>query len=184
MATPPANIANQSAALQLHDIHLPASPGIWPLAPGWWVLLALSLLILIWIIRKALKKAQQQKKLRLILSELNELQEKLKKSPSNEIIADINILLRKVAISVYPQQEVASLTGAEWLKLLDRSVKNAGFSKGAGRILVDAPYQAHDISNLNLAEFTPLIRSSIKRMLKGKIKQPKTKIAKTGGDVL
>ena len=31
-------------ALPLRDLHLPDAIGWWPLAPGWWVLIALSLL--------------------------------------------------------------------------------------------------------------------------------------------
>lgn len=172
MATP----SNNSGALQLQDIHLPADAGVWPLALGWWVLLVLTILLTIWLLRKAYKIAKQKKKRRIILSELTTLQNQLTQSPNNKTIASINILLRKVAISVYSREKIASLTGAEWLKLLDNSVKNAGFSKGAGRILIDAPYQANDISNLNLAEFTPLIRASIKGMLK--------KSAKNRGGVL
>jgi len=165
-----ATLSSNSGALQLQDIHLPADAGVWPLAPGWWILLILSILLTVWFVRRALKIIKQKKKHRIILSELNTLQNQLSQSPSNKAISNINILLRKVAISAYSREKIAHLTGAEWLQLLDSSVKKAGFSKGAGRILIDAPYQENDISNLNLAEFIPLIRASIKGMLKKSIK--------------
>lgn len=167
MATP----SNNPGALQLQDIHIPADAGIWPLALGWWILLVLVIILMTWLLIKAFKIVKQKKKRRLILLELNTLQNQLTQSPDNKTIASINILLRKVAISVYTREKIASLTGTEWLKLLDSSVKNAGFSKGAGRILIDAPYQENDVSNLNLDEFTSLVRACIKGMLKKSVKK-------------
>jgi hypothetical protein len=46
-----------------------------------------------------------------------------------------------MCISVYPRSESASLTGNEWLALLDESVSGEQFTQGPGRILVEAPYQ-------------------------------------------
>src|SRR3546814_19780271 len=34
-------------ALPLKDIHLPPAPGTWPLAPGWWLALAVQVFALI-----------------------------------------------------------------------------------------------------------------------------------------
>ena len=39
--------SDQDLLQQLHDIHLPAALGRWPLAPGWLVLLGMLLLLLI-----------------------------------------------------------------------------------------------------------------------------------------
>ncbi|HIQ14717.1 MAG TPA: DUF4381 domain-containing protein, partial [Leucothrix sp.] len=87
-------------------------------------------------------------------------------NPDNEAIASINIFLRQLAISKYPRSDIASLTGAKWLQFLDESGNTQEFTKGAGRILVDAPYQSGELQNLNSAEFTPLMRSWIKKVVK------------------
>jgi hypothetical protein len=70
-------------------------------------------------------------------------------------LRELSVLLRRVAISVSPRAEVASLTGEAWLLFLDGSVKNAPFSQGIGRCLSDAPYRR---DALNPAEFAELLQ--------------------------
>ena len=152
--------------LKLQDIHLPNSPGFWPLAPGWWILLALLLVLGIWLLLKLMRRARRRKQRQQILDEYSRLEARLLDHPDNEAIANINIFLRQLAISKYPRTDIASLTGANWLAFLDKSGDTNEFSKGAGRILVDAPYQAGELKNLNRAEFTPLIRRWIKNIEK------------------
>ena len=155
-------------ALQLQDIHLPESASFWPPALGWWILLTLIIFLSVWAILAARKKAKQRRYRQGILSQLEYLEGKLTKQPNNQNIAEINTFLRQLAITNYPREEIARLTGADWLHFLDRSGNTEGFSKGAGRILVDAPYQADDIHNLNLAEFTPLVRSWVRKNVRNR----------------
>jgi len=152
--------------LKLQDIHLPDSPGFWPLAPGWWILLVLLLLLGIWLLLKLMRRARLTKKRQQILNEYSRLEARLLDHPDNEVIANINIFLRQLAISKYPRADIASLAGANWLAFLDESGDTNEFSKGAGRILVDAPYQAGELKNLNRDEFAPLIRRWIKKIEK------------------
>ena len=158
----PAN--NQT--LQLQDIHLPGDASFWPPAPGWWLLLALLIAVALWAVIKLRNKARLRKQQELILSQLDALEADLKKHPSNETIAEINTLLRQLAVNYYPRDEIASLTGAQWLQFLDNAGGTRAFSKGAGRILVDAPYQANNLSNLNLDEFVPLVRKWVRKIVK------------------
>ncbi len=166
-------------SLQLQDIHLPESASIWPLAIGWWILLFLILFASSWLIIKAIKRAKQRKHRRMILSKFEVLETKLKTNPSNATIAEINTLLRQLAITYYPRIEIASLTGSDWLQFLDKSGDTHEFSRGAGRILIEAPYQLekqldkqtnkqseHKIENLNINEFTPLIKNWVKKVLR------------------
>lgn len=152
--------------IPLIDIHLPKDAGLWPLAPGWWVLLLAMIAFSIWLIVLLRKKAKLRKYQQMIFSKLSNLEKNLKNKPSNETIGEINILLRRLAIAYFPRSEIASLTGADWLNFLDKSGSTKNFSRGAGRILIDAPYQLEETTNLNLAEFTPLIRSWVKKVIK------------------
>ena len=163
-------------SLQLQDIHLPESASFWPLAVGWWVLLAMIILIATWIIIKTIKRAKQKRLQRKILAKFTALEKKLKANPSNATVAEINTLLRQLAITYYPRTEIASLTGGDWLHFLDESGNTHDFSRGAGRILIEAPYQSetqldmqsdHHIKNLNLNEFIPLIQGWAKKVVRG-----------------
>jgi len=163
-------------SLQLQDIHLPESASFWPLAFGWWILFAIIILIATWVIIKALKRAKQKRHQRKILAKFKALEKKLKANPNNATIAKINTLLRQLAITYYPRTKIASLTGADWLHFLDESGGTKDFSRGAGRILIEAPYRLntlsdkqanHHIENLNLNEFIPLIQSWANKIVRG-----------------
>jgi hypothetical protein len=153
----------------LKDIHLPPSPSFWPPALGWWILLALFIGIFgisfskfYSAYRKKLRKRRQHKN---ILSKLKSFEKKLKKNPSNQIIAEINILLRQLSVNYYPRSSIANLTGYDWLNFLDKSGQTQGFTKGAGRILIEAPYKSGETENLNLDEFIVLIRKWVKNII-------------------
>ena len=144
---------------QLKDIHLPGSPDMWPLALGWWILLAVLLGLVFWFILVVKKYLNNQKHKRMLFEELAQLERKLKASPNKTHVTEINILLRRLALAYYPNEKVASLTGCDWLKFLDESGNTEKFSKGAGRILIDAPYRSGELENYNGDEFIPLIRN-------------------------
>ena len=55
---------------QLADIHLPDPVSIWPLAPGWWVLIALFIMFLIWLSYKAFRRLILHKRLQAAQDEL------------------------------------------------------------------------------------------------------------------
>lgn len=151
---------------QLHDIHLPGPASFWPPALGWWLLLALLFFFLIWLLLTLRKRNRMKKRKAIVIKKLRALEAKLQESPSNEVLSELNTLLRQLAINTFPRENIASLTGADWLRFLDESGKTNGFTKGAGRILIEAPYQADNLHNFNLDEFIPLIRRWVKKIMK------------------
>jgi hypothetical protein len=58
-----------------------------------------------------------------------------------KLAREISVLLRRLSISLFPRTEVASLTGERWLEFLDRHVPGNPFTRGQGRMLVEAPYR-------------------------------------------
>jgi hypothetical protein len=127
------------SSLPLRDIHLPEAVGWWPPAIGWWLLplfiLALAAL-LVWLIHRVRRMTPAK----LALRELDLLQQDAKLSP-DEKLRRLSILLRRVCLSVYSREDVAGLTGEDWLRWLDRPLKAPGFSQGPGRILLDGAYR-------------------------------------------
>ena len=175
--TPP----QQTDGLQLQDIHLPNAPSVWPLAIGWWVLLALIIMVLIGVIVWIRKKQAHQKQQQQIFSTLKALERSLKKEANNQSIADINIFLRQLMLMRFSASEVASLTGEQWLAMLDKAGDTQAFSHGVGRILIEAPYQAKETINLKTNEFIRLIRTFTRHILKNTPRQQKS--TKSGGGV-
>lgn len=153
----------------LKDIHLEGSPSFWPPAIGWWMLFIIFLIALAALVLSVASKLRHRAKLKKqrakLLSKLKTYEDRLTQNPSNDAIGEINILLRQLAINYYPRQATSSLTGLDWLSFLDKSGNTTGFTKGAGRILIDAPYQTGKPDNLNLDEFKLLVRDWVNNLV-------------------
>jgi len=150
-------------ALQLRDIHLPAEPGFWPPAPGWWLLAALLLALLIWTARVLLRRYRLQRQRQRILAMLGELEREPADNITPERIAQISSLLRRLALMRYPRQRVAALTGSAWLRFLDESGGNGRFSHGPGQVLANGPYQPALSTDLDSRALGALLREWIKK---------------------
>lgn len=142
---------------QLRDIHLPDPVGIWPLAPGWWILIALALLI-ITIVSVIVYRRYQSNAYRrdaaVVLAEINQLR---LNGQHSLYLQQLNQLLKQTALAISDRKEISSLSGMDWLRFLDNSANCSEFTNGVGRILEDGQYrptvQAEDLSTLQqLAE--------------------------------
>lgn len=127
--------------LLMKDIHLPAAVGYWPPAPGWWLLLFVTLLLMAALFR-CWHFWQARRLRRLALKRLQELTA----LPESELAAALSRLLRQAVISHFPA-EYAGLSGEAWLAFLDRPFSDAPFSRGVGRCLLDAPYRPGSLND-------------------------------------
>ncbi|MEJ2440040.1 MAG: DUF4381 domain-containing protein [Gammaproteobacteria bacterium] len=135
--------ASHSNPLQgLRDLHLPPPVSAWPPAPGWWLLGLLVLVLLLgafWLWRRHRRQAYR----RVASKQLAQLRTGMQQGQADTaIIAELSILLRRVAISRYGRDQVAALHGPDWLAFLDRTGRTDAFTR-QGRALLDAPYQRH-----------------------------------------
>ena len=110
---------------QLRDIHLPEPGGLWPPAPGWWVLaaviLATGFAFGIWLLRR-------HRRNRWIKSAKQEL-ERIRNSDctESEKLDELNRLLKRAARRRYPDQHPESLSGDPWIAFLtEKSGRNDG----------------------------------------------------------
>ena len=167
--TPAPFPAAQPAAgntLQLEDIHYPAQPGFWPPAPGWWLLLFASLIILYFAQRKLRQVLRHRSELRETQRALEKLQQQLASENQQQAISDLNIFLRKMALTHFPQEDIASLTGKAWLQFLDRSGNTKAFTEGAGIILDEGPYRARLPDKIDTADLINAVQSWVNTIQK------------------
>jgi hypothetical protein len=149
----------QPTELPLKDIHLPEAIGWFPPAPGWWLVLLLIPLIiwfLYWVYKRLTRKTALKTAKQLLVN--------IKDSPMDNAqkLTELSAWLRRVAISVAPRAETASLTGQAWLAFLDSSLKDAPFSTGAGRCLADAPYRKSALSESEISQLISLCENWLK----------------------
>ncbi len=160
----PVSAAQAAPDVQLADIHLPASPGFWPPAWGWWLVLALALMLLVLLALKWRRYRQRKQRQQQVLEALKQLELRLQKEKNTAAIAELNILLRRLALMHYPRQRVASLTGQQWLQFLDESGQMQDFTQGAGQLLAAAPYQAGMPESADLDALVKAVRKWVKQM--------------------
>jgi Ca-activated chloride channel family protein len=128
----------------------PAEPAPIPFTPetaGWTVLAALLALALLWLAVRAARRWRANAYRRAALRALD---------AAGDDPVKIAAILRRTALAAYPRSEVAALTGADWLRFLDATGGEGGFTDGPGATLAAAPYApAGDASSVGLA---PLAR--------------------------
>ena len=136
-------------ALNLKDIHLPEPILWWPLAPGWWMVIALLFVAVgLLVIAKKIYQSKQLK--RDIAAELEIIKQQFSQTQNKRVLAkSLSILLRRVCISYQTTQNVAGLTGDDWLLWLDNeqvssttrnTAKSLKFQSETGKALLKAPY--------------------------------------------
>lgn len=126
---------------QLRDIHLPDPIGWWPLAPGWYLLLILTLLatatIIFIVMRYYRNGACKRQALRLI----TEYQQEYSKHNNPQLSASrLSELLKRVALVYFPRKKVAGLQGKAWVEFLNVTSKGLDF-KQVNKELLEMPYQ-------------------------------------------
>jgi hypothetical protein len=144
---------------QLHDIEGLDSISWWPLAPGWWVLITLCVIILCLLAWFALSKLAFRLSWKSdTLHKLAFLEGNLSESTARETVIALSEYLRRIALRRFPRKECAGLTGEAWLKwLASRDPKSYDWVKRGG-FLIDAPYAPVDAS-MPASEIKELIQA-------------------------
>jgi hypothetical protein len=134
----------QAESLPLRDIHLPDAISWWPPATGWWLVLGsiVATLIIVLLVKKIRQRNQLKKS---ALDALTEIRNQYENNNDKKVLAQsLSVLLRRASISFYPRNNVASLTGEQWLQHLDNTSDKKGFKTSVGSTLITAPYLPDD----------------------------------------
>lgn len=127
------------ALATLKDIQLPQVTGFWPLAPGYWILLAiviiLSFCVVVLIFRRHKVSIAKKQALRLLTNiDLDDSQYATK----------VNTLIKRTALSYLPRTQVAALDGDKWYQLLDLGMPKKHHGQLAK--LLSARFSQHPLS--------------------------------------
>ena len=150
--------------IPLRDLHLPEAIAWWPLAPGWWLVLALIAVGFGLLIRHFLRIRARGAARRHALRRLNELTADFEQHHNAVAFSShLSELLRRTMLAYAPRQDVAGLTGDEWLAWLDRDLDQPRFQGAAGRKLLELPYRApgDDVSGLDLVDVVAAVRQRL-----------------------
>jgi hypothetical protein len=128
--------------LPLRDLHLPPPIGWWPLAPGWWLVIALVLFGLGWLLLRAWRSRQFQAPRRYAIRSLAVIEAEYLEHRNPVVLGrQLSELLRRAMLAYAPRNEVAGLTGESWLAWLDRDLSVPYFHTDGGKSLLQLPYR-------------------------------------------
>lgn len=155
-----------SAPLPLQDIHLPPPPGVWPPAPGWW-LLALVLAASVGFAALQWRRYWRRRRLRRARERLFDATLQAATEPAARLAALSQLLRRAARSGAMPAS--ATLAGDDWLRFLDGDDAAYPFSGGAGRLLLEGPFRAPathtDDASIALAALEALARQRYLQLL-------------------
>jgi hypothetical protein len=126
--------------LDLRDVHAPPFPDFWPPAPGWWIVTALVLGLLIFVSVRLYRHYRLHRQRRQVLASLEALSADYRADAAVGFVTEVSMLLRRVALRRFPRRQVAALFGADWCRFLDETGGGGAFSRGVGQVLADGPY--------------------------------------------
>jgi hypothetical protein len=127
----------------LRDIHLPEQVSNLPLAPGWWLLAALSLAIIIGLIgwwRHTRRRNRYRREAMTLLTKIV-----LQEASTREACQQVNEVLKRVALHAYPSQPLAAFSGSRWLDFLNATAPKAD-SHSVENLLSEQIYSGQPIT--------------------------------------
>ncbi|MEM1433566.1 MAG: DUF4381 domain-containing protein [Pseudomonadota bacterium] len=129
---------------QLRALHTPEPPGLWPPAPGWWVLAALLALLMAQVVRLGIDLRRELAPHRQARREHGELKTQLAAGQIDDAsyLHLGNALLKRLLLFALDDRGVAASSGQDWLLALDRLTDSTGFSHGPGKVLANARFAA------------------------------------------
>jgi hypothetical protein len=131
---------------RLQDIHELDPVGIWPLATGWWLMLAGMVLLILLFIGLRRWRPDWQRYLprygwsRAAARELSVLREEVSHGDVKVLAARLSELLRRIAIARCGRDRCAGLNGEPWLAWLADHDPDGFDWRARGLLLLELPY--------------------------------------------
>lgn len=157
-------------ALPLRDLHLPDAIGWWPLAPGWWAVVAILGAVLGYTLLRVYRRWQFNAPRRYAMRELARYEaEYLEHRNPVKLGKQLSELLRRGMLAYAPREEVAGLTGDIWLAWLDRGMPLPYFHTEGGKSLLNLPYRDPDgdFSHIDISALLAAVRMRLSVPLRG-----------------
>ena len=154
--------SSDPASLQnLNDIVMPAASGWWPLANGWYFLIGLLLVTLAWFGYRSRKTWLSNRYRRAALQELQLLTEDVIGVENRMTgLRQLPVLLKRTALSAYPRNDVASLSGKNWRQFLNSTAKDPLFTEELFVTLDDLSYTRAELGDSDGRDVSALINAS------------------------
>jgi hypothetical protein len=144
---------------QLHDIEGLDQISSWPLAIGWWVVIAIGFIVACAIARIVFNKLAFKRSWRNdAFQKLALLEKSLTDANAKETLVALSEFLRRIVLRRFPRNECAGLAGEAWLKWLAMHDPKGFDWEKRGDLLTRAPY-APMTNRLSVHQIKDLIQA-------------------------
>jgi hypothetical protein len=120
----------------LHGFYQPPPPSWRPQTIGWYIVFATLALLLIWLTAHLFGRWRANRYRRVALSKLEHIE-----------TAQLSALLKRTALSAWPREEVAALSGASWLSFLDSTTREPLFASAPENRIEEIAISATALTN-------------------------------------
>lgn len=124
------------AALQ--ELPLPDPVPYTPQTVGWWIVLAVVLILLSYVVWRWQRYCRSNRYRVEALRELADIERTLRHDPA--AARRLPVLIKRVVLASAPRSTVAALSGEAWLQWLDDTLPRAGFLSAPGQLLPALAY--------------------------------------------
>lgn len=126
---------------QLREIVVPEPVGFMPQTVGWLILFILLLALISWWALRRYRRWQANYYRRSALAELEVLREHMLQADHRAVsLSSLAILVKRTALHSFPREEVAALSGRDWLQFLADSTAVVTFEGKTGSLLAELEY--------------------------------------------
>ena len=146
-------MSDAASLRNLHDVVLPTPIAAWPPAPGWYVVAVVTSALLLLLIWRGWRRWRRNRYRSQALRELA----RIRRGSEGRSLADVPVLLKRAALSAWPREQVAALTGRDWHRFLDDSAGSERFCSGAGALLDRLAFPSSASGTLSAAEEITLL---------------------------
>jgi hypothetical protein len=151
--------ADPTSLENLFDIVVPPPVPRWPLAPGWYVVGGVLLALACWGAWRVWRRWRAAAYRRAALAEWRLLKTQAADPEHREAgLRHLPELVKRVALAAFPREAVASLSGMEWLRFLDRTGHTDAFTHGRGHLLPELAYDPRVARQLDTGAVEDLFR--------------------------
>ncbi|MCC6491571.1 MAG: DUF4381 domain-containing protein [Pirellulales bacterium] len=147
---------------RLHDIVSPPPAPWWPPAPGWWIVAAVAIYLAILGAVRWLHAWQQNRYRRDALRELHAIRRSAVDPPGQTVaVRQLAELLKRTALSAWPRQRVASLTGLPWRQFLDSTAGSQAFEQAdLGAAIERGAYDMRAAASIDARRWDEMLAAS------------------------
>lgn len=146
----------------LKDIHTPTAIENWPPAYGWWLLAVFAIICIYLLITWLIKVRKVRLAKRQALKALQQIDD-----TNKDRVSQLNQLLKRVAISYFPQQNVQEIHGKKWTAFLIKTL-NSNKAKRLAKsfeLMQQTLYRPHTLDQTDFNDYQKSVETWIKDAL-------------------